>query len=246
MDGNFAMAPAGFLQLYDIHIPLGATMVGTVYALLQRTSQDTYKELLHVILDYCTMLGLYPDPTTVLVDFEQSVIHALQAVLGDEVRGCFYHLTQATWRKIQELGLVPRYRDDEEFKLSGQLDALAFLPLDDITAGMMYLREITPLDAEPLVDYFDQTYVTGTYRHVRAGHGPPVMCARCVPPRFLPALWNVCEATIHGEPQTNNQCEGCNNRFTHLVRHMHPTIWVLIDAIWKEDVVASTMIMEDL
>jgi hypothetical protein len=23
---------------------------------------------------------------------------------------CFYHLTQATWRRIQQLGLVPFYR----------------------------------------------------------------------------------------------------------------------------------------
>ena len=53
------------------------------------TNHKTHEEQLHVILDYCAMLSLYP--TTVLIDFEQSVICALQAVLG--VRGCFYHLT---------------------------------------------------------------------------------------------------------------------------------------------------------
>ena len=31
-----------------------------------------------------------------------------------------------------------------------------------------------------------------------------------------------------------------------MVGHTHPTIWVLIEAIWKEDVVGSTMIMVDL
>ena len=95
------------------------------------------------------------------------MISAIQSTLGNDiqVRGCFYHLTQATWRKIQELGLVRKYRDDEHFKLfCGQLDALAFLPIEDIPEGITYIRTITPIDAEGLVDYFDQTYVTGTFR----------------------------------------------------------------------------------
>ena len=147
-------------------------------------------------------------PTSTWGTFGQQVHgrHLANKYMGDvwptynlftvQLRGCFYHLTQATWRKIQELGLVPQYRDDEEFKLfCGQLDSLAFLLFDDITAGMIYLREITTPDAEPL------TYVTGTYRRVGAGHGPPAIRARCVPPRFLLALWNVCET------RTNNQCD---------------------------------------
>ena len=36
MDGNFTMAPPGFLQLYVIRVPLGSTTVGIAYALLQR------------------------------------------------------------------------------------------------------------------------------------------------------------------------------------------------------------------
>jgi len=41
MDGNFAMAPPGFLQLYVIRVPLGSTTVGLAYALLQRKTHDT-------------------------------------------------------------------------------------------------------------------------------------------------------------------------------------------------------------
>ena len=140
------------------------------YALLQRKTQYTYEELFQALLDKCNSMELYPDPRTILVDFEQAVISAIQSTLGNDiqVRGCFYHLTQATWRKIQELGLVRKYRDDEDFKLfCGQLDALAFLPIEDIPEGITYIRTITPIDAEGLVDYFDQTYVTGTFR--RAG-----------------------------------------------------------------------------
>ena len=153
-------------------------------------------------------MELYPDPRTILVDFEQAVISAIQSTLGNDiqVRGCFYHLTQATWRKIQELGLVRKYRDDEDFKLfCGQLDALAFLPIEDIPEGITDIRTITPIDAEGLVDYFDQTYVTGTFR--RAGiprNGPDggaLLHMRRVPPRYPPALWNVHQATLDGDGQ---------------------------------------------
>lgn len=253
MDGNFAMAPPGFLQLYVIRVPLGSTTVGIAYALLQRKTQDTYEELLRALLDKCSSMELYPDPRTIMVDFEQAVISAIGATLDNDVqvRGCFYHLTQATWRKIQELGLVPQYRDDEDFKLfCGQLDALAFLPTEDIPEGIMYLRGNTPPDAEPLVDYFDQTYVTGTYR--RAGvprdgpYGAAIVRMRRVPPRYPPALWNVHQATLDDEPRTNNQCEGWNNRFTHLVGYQHPSVWTMIDALKKEDAVACTHIAKDL
>jgi len=68
---------------------------------------------------------------------------------------------------------------------------------------------------------FDETYVTGTSR--RAGvprdglDGTTIVRMRRVPLRYPPALWNVHQATLDGEPRTNNKCDGWKNRFTHLV-----------------------------
>ena len=45
----------------------------------------------------------------------------------------------------------------------GMLDGLAFLPKEDITEGMVYLRENIPGGFEPLLQYFDNTYVAGSY-----------------------------------------------------------------------------------
>ncbi|XP_022172402.1 uncharacterized protein LOC111035184 [Myzus persicae] len=53
-------------------------------------------------------------------------------------------------------------------------------------------------------------------------------------PLFLPKTWNVFKATLNSEHRTNNICEAWNNRFTHLVGHSHPTIWVLIKKIKLE------------
>jgi hypothetical protein len=44
---------------------------------------------------------------TIITDFEDAVLRAGTAVFGRHInhQGCFYHLTQASWRKIQQLGL---------------------------------------------------------------------------------------------------------------------------------------------
>ncbi|KAG1704773.1 hypothetical protein GQR58_003956 [Nymphon striatum] len=84
MDGNYAMAPPRFLQLYVIRVPLGSTNVGIVHALPQQKTQDTYEELLCALLDKCTSMELYPDSRTILVDFEQAVISAIGVTLGND------------------------------------------------------------------------------------------------------------------------------------------------------------------
>ena len=251
MDGNFAMAPPGFLQMYVIRVPLGTTAVTTVYALVQNKSQDTYDEMFRAIMNYCEVVGLFPDPLTVLCDFELADIRSVNDVLGGDVniQACFYHFTQATWRKIQELGLVQRYRADDDFKMfCAKLDGLAFLPIDDVTAGFELLRANTPEGAEPLVQYFAQTYVIGRFRRAEANiadGGVRVRMQR-IPPRYQPAVWNVHDATLNDEPRTNNQCEGFNNRFIHVIGYHHPTIWAFIRAIKQEDCRVRTAIEQDL
>ncbi|KAK2159755.1 hypothetical protein LSH36_147g09031 [Paralvinella palmiformis] len=126
------------------------------------------------------------------------------------------------------------------------IDALAFLPFEDIPAGMTYLRDNTPDGADELLSYFDRTYVTGSYRRVQPGHGQIGIRVKRIPPLYPPAVWNVNEATLASEPRTNNQCEGWNNRFTHLIGYSHPTIWILIEAIQKKDCFIRTQISEDL
>ena len=65
------MAPRGFTQLYVIRVPLGNTAVSVVFVLLQRKSQQTYVALFQAVLDHCERLELYPEPITVLCDYEQ-------------------------------------------------------------------------------------------------------------------------------------------------------------------------------
>ena len=156
MDGTFGVSPMLFAQLYVIHGRVGSCQCPLVYALMQRQTQKSYEELFNFILDRCS-----PQMSYINVDFEIAVHQAIRVVFGESVgiRGCFYHLTQSTWRKIQSLGLTDLYKSDETFRLyCGQMDALAFLPVDKVNEGMSYLRATMPPAAADLVDYFDSTY----------------------------------------------------------------------------------------
>ena len=253
MDGTFNVAPLLFTQLYVIRVPLGESAVTCVYAFLPNKHQSTYEELFTAIQDRCTELGFQADPTTITLDFEQAVINAVTSSFGPQVNvhGCFYHLTQATWRKIQTLGLVQRYREEEDVKLfCGMLDGLAFLPVDDVPEGMTYLREHTPEGLEPLLDYFDNTYVSGAFRRIQPpqhpdGSMPPLRMHR-MPPMYPPPIWNVNSITLEGGSRTNNICEGWNNAFAKLVGHAHPTIWRAIDSIRKDQAQVATALLRDL
>ena len=73
-------------------------------------------------------------PTNLMVDFEIAVLNAIDTSFpGTNNKGCFFHFSQAIFRKIQSLGLQNRYKDDENFAHKVRmLAALAFVPLSDV------------------------------------------------------------------------------------------------------------------
>ena len=147
MDGNFSLAPPVFEQLYVIRAPLGMKCISCVYALLSGKSETVYTEMLEAVTDACTALGFNADPTTVVTDFEMAAMQAVTAVFGQQVhaQGCFVHLCQSTWRRVQDLGLTALYNADDVAKhFVGMLDGLTLLPLADVPAGMTHLRANTP------------------------------------------------------------------------------------------------------
>ena len=204
-------------------------------------TQSIYETMLKAVVDKCDVVSYSVDPTTVVCDFEQATINAVTAVIGSHVNvhGCFYHLTQSTWRKVQELGLTTAYKDDDHVKhFCSMLDAPAYLPLTDVTEGMLYIRQNVPSrdGLEALVDlvhYLDATYVNGTARRVQrpvTSHRIQPLRIRRTPPLFPPSMWNVHDLTLAGADRTNNLCESWNCSFANLVGHHHPSLWTLVEA----------------
>ena len=71
------------------------------------------------------------------------------------------------------------------------------------------------------------------------------MVMRRTPPMFPPAIWNIHEATVNGDPRANNVCEGWNNKFFNLVGYTHPSICRVIEWCQKEDATVHTLIQQD-
>ena len=250
MDGTFKTCPRVFHQLYIIRVPLDQGAITVVYAFLPGKTTAIYEEYLRALVEVRTDRGYDLDPQTVLVDFEVAISNAIQDVFGAQVviRRCFYHLKQAIWRKIQELGLSVPYTTDAAFqKWARMMGAVAFLPLTDVPDAIDFLRNECPQEAEELLEYFDATYATGTYRQIRQpaadpDAAPPPMRIRHVAPRYPPDVWNQCEATIQQQARTNNWCEGWNNSFRMMVGHDHPSIWFAIQCLQQDAAIVGTTI----
>ena len=251
MDGTFAVAPHPFRQLYTIRVPFKEITLTTVYALLPNKTQETYRELFQCLVDKCVSLNIEMNVETIITDFEDAVLRAVSAVFGRNVRtrGCFYHLTQATWRKIQHLGLSPDYYASEDFRLfCGMIDGLAFLPMETLTDGVRLLRNLCPdepVEAASLLEYFDSTYVSGNLRRGVAPDDVLRVVMRRGQPMFPPTVWNMHDATVNGDPRTNNVSEGWNNTFFNLVGYAHPSIWRVIEWIRKEEATVRTIVNQD-
>ena len=64
-------------------------------------------------------------------------------------KGCFFHFSQAIFRKIQSLGLQVRYNDDEDFTHKVRmLAALVFVPEPDVIIAFEAVSEDFPLDGQ--------------------------------------------------------------------------------------------------
>jgi len=139
MDGTYKTVPNVFYQLYTIHAPVGAEdnfrILPLVYALMTSKAEEVYKQLFKDLNDFADENDVELMPSTIITDFEKGSINASQYEFpGVNNKGCFFHLSQSGWRKIQEAGLASQYGTDKNLSfMLRHLFALAFLPADDIS-----------------------------------------------------------------------------------------------------------------
>jgi hypothetical protein len=160
-------------------------------------------------------------------DFEKSSYGAMTRIFPNiRIELCFFHLSQANWRKIQELGLSALYKKDSDFALKMRMvTALAFVHKCDIPTAFEELKTEMPAEAEPYLDYFETTYV-GRY-HMRKRR-------RCGRPLFDINKWCVHERTIDNEPRTTNFLEGWHRRVQSIAVKDHPNLWEFLKMLKGE------------
>ena len=80
-----------------------------------------------------------------------------------------------------------------------------------------------PSTFEPLLDYFEDNYI---------GRRKPNGRAK---PRYPVELWNVHDRTLGDSMRTNNQVESWHRRLSSVIECEHPSLWVFIQKIQKEE-----------
>ena len=97
-------------------------------------------------------------PQTWLIDFEHAMIAALRRVYPQiGTQGCYFHMSQAIMKWVQDNGLKNTYEQDMEFAiLIGQFKALAFVPVHLIRETFQLLVASIPAHyAQMLEDFVD-------------------------------------------------------------------------------------------
>ena len=177
VDGTFAVAPLLFYQVFTIHSLINNKAVPLVYALMCDKTEATYQRVFDRIKERMPSLK----PISIMSDYEKACQNAIQASFPDaQLVGCLFHLGQCLWRKVQDLQLTERYRDDENFRMHVKmLLALSFVPVEDVINAFDQLTDECPGELQPLVDFWEDNYI-GRKRRTRRGN-----------PRFAVSVWSV-------------------------------------------------------
>ena len=217
MDGTFKVAPALFSQLYSIHIMYMGAMIPVCIALLPHKDGNTYDRFFQLICASAVRFGMQFSPQTICIDFEAAVITTIRHQFPNvRIRGCLFHYSQALWRKVQELGLSGRYKEDEAFnRLVRRASALPLVPRESVDeVWLEALNEVNDAGSAPFKDYVTSTWVD-------------TMVAK-----FPVEIWTQ-DDNIDGV-RTNNHLEGWHSTINRTLSRTHPNIFVLVEMLKEE------------
>ncbi|CAK9292349.1 unnamed protein product [Gordionus sp. m RMFG-2023] len=208
MDGIFYIVPRLYCQLYTIHVMYENVMIPVIYALLPDKSRETYIQLFHIVINFCTLKGINFNPPNGQTDFEAAAISALRFVFPNIViKGCFFHYSQALWRKCQALGLVRDYLIDSHVHIV--VRRMTTLPFCKENLAEVLLSCYSMATNNPsllrFIEYMDHTWLGETAL-------------------FPHTIWT--RYHVDG-PRTNNHLEGFHHALKRKTSSAHPNVYVL-------------------
>lgn len=218
-DGTFATVPLLYEQLYTIHALFKGAVIPLLYILLPGKQESHYRQVIRALLDR----GI-SHPATITIDFEAAAINAFSAHFPSaSIHGCFYHLCQSLWRRVQQSGLTEQYRTDVQLRTAiKMLAALSFLPVDQVGDGFDDVQRAMPPQGMQIVEYFEDNYVGRLTQEGRRA------------PRFPCALWNNRVRIQSGLPRTNNNVKGWHSAFNRAIGAHHLNIYKFLHQLQLE------------
>ncbi|CAF4258632.1 unnamed protein product [Rotaria sp. Silwood2] len=198
-DGTFKVTPLIFSQLYTIHGVYRSNVFPLIFALLPDKQQQSYQRLIKELRHLCPAWF----SKSIMVDFEKGAINAFEEEFNTTANS--------------ELGFKNNYETDSKFANNvNKIAALAFLKPTDVHQGFNELYLSLPPMFQPLMDYFEDTYLGRRCPNGRAT------------PRYPIELWNMYQRTIDDSMRTNNLAEVWHRRFNSVDQFQHPSLWIFI------------------
>ena len=130
VDGTFEICPRLFYQVFTINAFIHGQQLPLVYGLLPGKSRDIYHQFFMGVKEEAMNNGQHISPEEIMTDFELTLVQSLELEFpGAHIHGCYFHFAQCLWRKVQRLGLVEEYKEDEFIRCFIQKSAaIAFVP----------------------------------------------------------------------------------------------------------------------
>ncbi|CAI6349412.1 unnamed protein product [Macrosiphum euphorbiae] len=209
MDGTFNYSDKYYTQLYTIHGIKNGVYIPLMFCLLPNKEKKTYIALLKTI----KIAGVIPKK--IILDFEIAMHQAVFEIFPEtEVFGCRFHLGQAWYRKIQNLGYAPQFNsaNDDVGKWLVHIFGLPFLNPEEVAECFTeYFMADKPENAAitEFCDYLVDNYISNESIF------PPKMWAR------------QCSDRVH----TTNACESFHSDFNSNFYHQHPNIFKIIEIL---------------
>ena len=171
--------------------------------MLTNKDEELYHAVVHKIQELIPQL----QPVSLMSDWEKAPRNAfMQVYQGVRIHGCWFHYTQAIWRKIQKCGLVSNIRGNYELaSFVKKVMAIPFLPADLISSTYSLLQiptGIQPCDC-PKLDTFFKYF----QKH------------------WLNAISHEELSIFALEYGTNNGAESYHAQLKSAIKSSHPRIW---------------------
>ncbi|CAF2838644.1 unnamed protein product [Rotaria sp. Silwood2] len=184
-----------------------------VYSCCQDKSEETYVNLYQSLVQYATKKNVTLNPTSILIDFEQSAINAINRVFPRTVVNCcHFHFAQNIWKKVKKYGLTKLSKEQHIRRQIANIISLPLVPTNEINNFMERIIDIlSNIDSkfDKLTDYVLNTYVEDG--------------------RFSSVFWNHFNS-IGERSRANNHLEGWHRQLNARIR-VHPDLWTWFNEI---------------
>ena len=168
-DGTFQYCPKFYYQLYTIHVFRNGQYIPCAFFLLPDKTKQTYINMFQHLVQSCPQSEVNIDISVLHLDFEIAVHEAVLSIWPNVlIKACQFHLGQAWYRKIQNLGLSGEYKDPESDigKWLKKFFGLSYLESVDVADCFAFNILQDAPDNEKAMKFAD--YVLNTYVDERA------------------------------------------------------------------------------